>query len=98
MVERVRTEQRRERAVVEGQPLGVGDLERHVVETLGQVTRLPDHLRGQVDADDRCGEGRRSPGRRAGAAPDVEEAIVGSEVQRLEGGTLDGISPPRRHP
>jgi hypothetical protein len=98
VVEGVRTEQRSERVVVEGQPLGVGDLERHVVEILGQVTRVLDHLRGQIDADDRCSEGRRGPGRRPGAAPDVEEAIVESEVQRLEGGTLDGISPPRRHP
>ncbi len=95
MVERVGAQDRGERAVRERQLRGVGHLEPQVRLAAGERLRLPDHLGGQVDPY----HGPGHPGGRArrgtGPAPYVEHAVRGSEVERLEGGPLDRVAPPR---
>jgi hypothetical protein len=98
VVERVRTQHRGERPVAERQVLGVCDLEVHVPDSLREVARLADHLRRQVDADDRGGQGRRGSGGRARAAPDVEQPILGAEMQGVQGRLLDRVAPSGRDP
>src|SRR5262249_11550760 len=89
---------RRELSAGERQPLGVGDLEPEVVDPLGQFTRLPDHLQRQINAYDGGGGRSRAPRRRARPAPDVEQAVVGGKLQRLERRSLLRVAPPRGDP
>ena len=96
VMERVRTQHRGELPVAEGQILGVRDLEPEVVEVAPQLIGSADHLRREIDPDD--GRGSRGPGPRRGTrpAPDIEEPVLGAELQSLEGRALDRIPPPRR--
>jgi hypothetical protein len=59
MVEGVRTEHSRELPVAERKLLRVGDLEPHVLDAVREVYDLPNHLRGEVGADDGLRGGRR---------------------------------------
>ncbi len=96
VVERVGAQDSRERTVVEGKLLGVGDQEPDVLDAARQLGRSTDHLRGEIHPDDEPRYGTRSSRRSTRPASQVEEHVIPREVQGSQGRPLDGIAPPGR--
>jgi hypothetical protein len=96
VVERVGAQDGRERTVVEGKLLGVGDQEPDVLDAVRQLSRSSDHLRGEIHPEDEPRHGTRRSRRGTRPASHVEEQVVLRQVERSQGRSLDGVAPPGR--
>jgi len=81
VVERVGAQDSRERTVVEGKLLGVGDQEPDVLDAARQLGRSTDHLSGEIHPDDEPRYGTRSSRRSTRPASQVEEHVIPRDVQ-----------------
>jgi hypothetical protein len=93
MMERIRAHHCRELRIVERKLLDIGDLEPDVRGVARELLRALDHLGGEIDPDDDARSFRGRPGCSAGAAADIENAVIPIEFERAQRRVLHRVAP-----